>query len=76
MTEINLFDENRIYQSKDPEILTLLGSPQKQAQMRYYKRGPAHFKLGKKVVMHGKDLNAWANSMRVETTLKEVINHG
>ena len=66
MNTTNLFDENRIYQSKDPEILTLLGSPQKQAQMRYYKRGPAYFKLGRKVFFHGNDLNSWANTNRVE----------
>lgn len=62
-----LFDETRHYQPTDPEILTLLGSKEKQAQMRHHGRSPAFYRLGRKIVYHGEDLNAWANAQRVET---------
>ena len=61
-----LFDETRSYQPDDPEILTLLGSKEKQAQMRYYGRYPVFFRLGRKIVILGKDLNEWANAQRVD----------
>ena len=38
-----------------------------QSWMRHHKRVPAYFKLGKKIIMHGSDLNLWANANRVET---------
>lgn len=62
-----LFDDNRHYQQTDPEILGFLGSKQKQAQMRYHGRAPAFYRLGRKIVYHGADLNSWANMQRVET---------
>lgn len=65
-----LFDETRHYQPTDPEILTLIGSKEKQAQMRYYGRSPAFYRLGRKIVYHGADLNAWANAQRVELVTK------
>jgi len=65
-----LFDETRHYQPTDPEILTLLGSKEKQAQMRYYGRSPAFYRLGRKIVYHGADLNVWANAQRVELVIK------
>jgi hypothetical protein len=63
MTE--LFDATRHYAPTDPEILTLLGSRAKQAQMRHHGRAPAFYRLGRKIVYHGADLNAWANARRV-----------
>ena len=60
-----LFDETRSYQPDDPEILALLGSKEKQAQMRHYGRYPVFFRLGRKSI-HGKDLNDWANAQRVD----------
>tara|TARA_B110001450_G_scaffold189877_1_gene178060 strand:- start:980 stop:1192 length:213 start_codon:yes stop_codon:yes gene_type:complete len=62
---IELFDETRLYQPSDPEIQILLGTKEKQAQMRYYGRYPAFFRFGRKIVIHGKDLNSWANAQRV-----------
>ncbi|WP_419903476.1 hypothetical protein [Kiloniella sp.] len=61
-----LFDETRHYQPNDPEILALLGSKEKQAQMRHHGRSPAFYKLGRKIIYHGVDLNKWANDQRVE----------
>ncbi len=62
----NLFDETRCYLPTDPEILCLLGSRAKQAQMRYHHRSPVFFRLGRKIVYHGADLNAWANASRID----------
>ena len=62
----NLFDETRHYQPNDPEIIALLGSKEKQAQMRHHGRSPAFYKLGRKIIYHGVDLNKWANDQRVE----------
>lgn len=64
-----LFDENRHYQQSDPEIIALLGSKEKQAQMRHYRRSPNFYRLGRKIVYHGSDLNAWANAQRIETSI-------
>ncbi len=63
-----LFDETRHYQPSDPEILKLLGSKDKQAQMRHHGRSPTYFRLGRKIIYHGTDLNVWANAQRVETS--------
>ncbi len=63
----NLFDETRHYQPTDPEIIALLGSTTKQAQMRHFKRSPSYFRLGRKIIYHGADLNAWAQANKVET---------
>jgi hypothetical protein len=63
----NLFDETRAYMPDDPEILALLGNKARQAQLRHYGRAPAYFRLGRKIVYHGADLNAWANARRVSS---------
>lgn len=62
-----LFDESRHYQPIDPEIIALLGSVTKQAQMRHFKRSPSFYRLGRKIIYHGADLNAWAEASKVET---------
>lgn len=61
-----LFNEDRHYLATDPEIIRLLGSRQKQAQMRYHGRAPAFYRLGRKIIYHGADLNVWAEANRVE----------
>ena len=62
----NLFDETRHYQPTDPEIIALLGSTSKQAQMRHFKRSPSFYRLGRKIIYHGADLNAWAEASKVK----------
>ena len=62
----DLFDENRHYQPADQEIIDLLGSREKQAQMRHHGRSPAFYRLGRKIIYHGRDLNQWANAQRIE----------
>jgi hypothetical protein len=64
---ITLFDEKRHYQPCDPEIISLLGNETKQAQMRHHKRSPSYYRLGRKIIYHGADLNAWAQANKVET---------
>ena len=61
----NLFEPNRSYVPGDPE-LEEIGSPTKLAQWRHKGVGPAYFKLGRKIIYRGADLNAWANARRVE----------
>jgi len=64
---VNLFDEKRHYQPSDPEIISLLGNAAKQAQMRHFGRSPSYYRLGRKIIYHGADLNAWAQANKVET---------
>ncbi len=63
-----LFDETRHYQPTDPEIIALLGSKEKQAQMRHYGRSPSFYRLGRKIIYHGADLNLWAEAKKVDTS--------
>lgn len=61
----NLFEEDRIYVLGDKE-LTVIGNREKLAQWRHKGVGPAFYRLGRKIVYRGADLNAWANEHRVE----------
>lgn len=60
---MKLFDDNRTYVLGDPE-LDLIGDREKLAQWRHKGVGPAFYKLGRKVVYAGADLNAWAQANR------------
>jgi len=61
----DLFDSNRNYVLGDSE-LSLLGDREKLAQWRHKGLGPAYYKIGRKVVYRGTDLNIWAEAQRVE----------
>lgn len=52
------FDEERHYVLGDPE-LDLIGTREKLAQWRHRNFGPEYFKLGRKIIYSGADLNAW-----------------
>ena len=67
----NLFEQNRNYLPGDPE-LDLIGDRAKLAQWRHKRTGPAYYKLGRKIIYCGADLNAWAEANRVETGNGEV----
>jgi len=54
-----------LYVLGDPE-LELLGSREKLAQWRHKGRGPAYYKLGRKIVYSGSDLNGWVEKRKVE----------
>jgi hypothetical protein len=61
----NLFENDRNYVLGDPE-LDLFGPREKLAQWRHKNTGPAYYKIGRKVVYRGSDLNDWLEANRVE----------
>ncbi|TLP55349.1 MerR family transcriptional regulator [Parasedimentitalea maritima] len=61
----NIFDNDRSYLLGDPE-LDILGDREKLAQWRHKNLGPPYYKLGRKVIYRGFDLNAWAEANRVD----------
>jgi hypothetical protein len=67
----NLFDDNRNYLLGDPE-LEFVGDRDKLAQWRHKGLGPAYYKLGRKVVYRGCDLNAWAEANRFDPALQGI----
>ena len=65
----HIFEQNRNYVLGDKE-LDILGDRGKLAQWRHKKTGPAFYRLGRKIVYRGADLNAWAEANRVDTKLE------
>lgn len=63
-----LFEDIRNYTLSDPE-LEIIGNREKLAQWRHKGVGPAFYRLGRKIIYRGSDLNAWAEAHRVETGL-------
>ncbi|WP_120503510.1 helix-turn-helix transcriptional regulator [Sulfitobacter mediterraneus] len=61
----DLFENDRNYVLGDPELNTI-GDRAKLAQWRHKMKGPAYYKLGRKVVYRGSDLNAWAEAQRID----------
>lgn len=61
----NLFEQNRNYVLGDPE-LDILGDRNKLAQWRHKRTGPPFYRLGRKIIYRGADLNAWAEANRVD----------
>lgn len=59
-----LFEDERAYTLDAPE-LGVLGNREKLAQWRCRGIGPAFYKLGRKVLYKGHDLNAWVEVRRV-----------
>ena len=45
----------------------MIGDRDKLAQWRHKRIGPPFYKLGRKIVYRGADLNAWAEAQRVDT---------
>lgn len=60
----NLFENNRSYVLGDAE-LDIIGDRKKLAQWRHKGMGPAYYRLGRKIVYRGADLNAWAEANRI-----------
>ena len=67
----NLFEQNRNYLPGDPD-LDLIGDRAKLAQWRHKGTGPAYYKLGRKIIYRGADLNAWANANRIEPSAEDL----
>lgn len=61
----NLFEQNRSYVLGDPE-LDVIGNRAKLAQWRHKRVGPPFYRLGRKIIYRGADLNTWAEANRVE----------
>lgn len=61
----SLFENNRSYVLDDPE-LEIIGDREKLAQWRHKQVGPAYYRLGRKIVYRGADLNIWAEANRVD----------
>ncbi len=61
----NLFEDDRCYVLGDPE-LELLGDRDKLAQWRHKGVGPAYYKIGRKVIYCGTDLNTWLTANRID----------
>jgi hypothetical protein len=62
---LTLFENDRNYVLGDPE-LDLIGDREKLGQWRHKNMGPPFYKLGRKVIYRGIDLNAWAEAHRVD----------
>lgn len=62
----NLFESTRNYVLGDDEH-NLIGDRELLAQWRHKGIGPAFYKLGRKIIYRGEDLNAWAQANKVET---------
>lgn len=60
-----LFEQSRNYVLGDPE-LEIIGNREKLAQWRHKGIGPAFYRLGRKIVYRGADLNAWSAANRVD----------
>ncbi|WP_417599807.1 MerR family transcriptional regulator [Pararhodobacter oceanensis] len=61
----NIFEQDRNYVLGDPE-LEIIGNRTKLAQWRHKRMGPPFYRLGRKIVYRGADLNAWAEANRFE----------
>lgn len=66
----NLFEDHRTYVLGDRE-LDVIGPREKLAQWRHKGTGPAFYRLGRKIVYRGADLNSWADAQRVEPSSAE-----
>lgn len=61
----HIFENDKNYVLGDPE-LEIVGDRAKLAQWRHKGVGPAFYKLGRKIIYNGADLNKWANANRFD----------
>ncbi len=64
-----LFDDARKYQPGDPEVVEVMGPKDKQAQMRHRGTAPTYYRLGRKIIYMGVDMNTWAEAQRIESAI-------
>lgn len=60
-----MFEQDRNYIPGDAE-LELIGNREKLAQWRHKRTGPPFYRIGRKIIYRGVDLNAWADAQRVD----------
>ena len=60
-----ILDSDRIFFPEDPEM-RIFGSIEKLAQWRHRNRGPAFFRIGRRIGYHGADLNAYLAAQRTD----------
>ena len=60
-----MFENDRNYVLGDPE-LEIIGNREKLAQWRHKGIGPAFYRLGRKIVYRGTDLNDWVDANRID----------
>lgn len=53
------FDDSRHYLPGDPEMKRYFGSEEVQAQRRHNGTSPPYYKIGRKIIHQGSDLNAY-----------------
>lgn len=67
-----LFENDRNYVLGDQE-LDIIGDRDKLAQWRHKMKGPAYYKLGRKVIYRGSDLNDWAHGNRIDPNKDDMV---
>jgi len=60
-----LFEDYRNYLLGDAD-LDIIADRDKLAQWRHKCFGPAYYKLGRKIIYRGSDLNAWVEAHKIE----------
>jgi len=68
---MKLFEDDRNYVLGDEE-LNLIGDRDKLAQWRHKGMGPPFYRLGRKIIYRGADLNDWAEASRVDPSKREL----
>jgi hypothetical protein len=69
LTVPNLFENDRCYVLGDPE-LDIIGDRDKLAQWRHKMKGPAFYRLGRKIIYRGSDLNEWVEASRADPAMR------
>ena len=59
------FDDDQYFTPRDP-LMRIFGSPGSLAVQRHKGIGPPYFKIGRRVLYRGSDLNAALDAARVE----------
>ena len=60
------FESDRYYRPAD-DAMRLVAAVGTLAVWRHKRRGPAYFKVARKILYRGADLNRWMDARRVET---------
>jgi len=67
-----MFDPGKVYPADNPQLNEIVAYST-LAHMRQERRGPAYFKLGKRILYKGEDLNRWLDSKRVDPAVQPAM---